>query len=381
MAAEPTTDRSGMQNGIRIGRVSGVVLRLNWSVGIIAALITWSLADSVLPELVEGRSTTAYWVTGATTSVLFFASLLAHELGHSMVAIRAGVGVEEITLWLFGGVARLQRRPDQPRDALRIAAAGPAVSAAIGVVAVTIGTALTGLPGAAALWLGAMNMMLMAFNLLPAFPLDGGRIYQAWLWGKSGDEAKATARAVEVGLGMGAVLVGLGVVQLFLGSLVGGIWMMAIGWFVREAARAEWRGAVVDDRLGDLTVADVMSPAPETVPASLTIDGFVAGLLRSGRHAAYPVVDASGSVTGLLRLTDIRATNAGGTTPVAEVALPIAQVATAAPTTPLRDFLADLDRSQRGRTLVFDAGRLVGIIAPSDLARLLVIAELDASRA
>jgi Zn-dependent protease len=361
-----------------MGRARGIDLRLNWSVFVIAVLVAWSLADTVFPEYEVGRSSGAYWVAGAVTSVAFFASLVAHELGHSIVALREGVKVKSITLWLFGGVAQLGSEPQTPGASFRIAVAGPAVSAAFGIVGVVAGTLLNGLPRIAVMWFGVMNIFLVLFNLLPAFPLDGGRIYQAWQWQRTGDARTATERAAVLGLTIGAALVGLGVLQLLVSGPVGGIWLMFIGWFIREAARAELRQASVGEPLSKITVSEVMTANPAVVTAGMSVNDFVEAVFFGGRHAAYPVTDTSGEVMGLVtlrRLRSVRADNAGART-IGELATPIAEVVTVAPSAPVAELLNRVGGAGDNRALVFDDGALVGIVSPSDLARLIAYLEL-----
>ena len=363
-----------------MGRARGIDLRLNWSVFVIAVLVAWSLADSVFPEFVEGRSTGAYWVAGGLTSVAFFASLVAHELGHSIVALREGVKVKSITLWLFGGVAQLGSEPQTPGASFRIAVAGPAVSAGFGIVGVVAGTFLDGLPRIAVLWFGVMNLFLVVFNLLPAFPLDGGRIYQAWQWQRTGDARTATERAAVLGLTIGAALVGLGVLQLLVSGPVGGIWLMLIGWFIREAARAELRQVTVGEPLSKITVSQVMTANPAVVTSGMSVNDFVEAVFFGGRHAAYPVTDASGEVTGLITLSRLRSVPAdeAGVRTMDELATPIDDVLIVAPSTPVTELLNRVGSTRDNRALVFDAGALVGIVSPSDLSRLIAYLELAA---
>lgn len=365
-------------DGIPMARIRGIDLRLNWSVFVIAVLVAWSLADSVFPEFVDGRSTGAYWVAGAVTSVAFFASLVAHELGHSIVALREGVKVKSITLWLFGGVAQLGSEPQTPGASFRIAVAGPAVSAAFGIVGIFAGTFLEGLPRIAVLWFGVMNIFLVFFNLLPAFPLDGGRIYQAWQWQRTGDARTATERAAVLGLTIGAALVGLGVLQLLVSGPVAGIWLMLIGWFIREAARAELRQASVGQRLSKIPVSQVMTANPASVSSGMSVNGFVEAVFFGGRHAACPVTDTSGEVMGLITLRRLRGVPAdeAEVRTMGELATPIAEVVTIAPSAPVVELLNRVGGTGHNRALVFEAGDLVGIISPSDLARLIAYLEL-----
>lgn len=328
-------------NGLLLGRIQGIPIRVNWSVAVIAALLASSLASTVFPSVIEGRSDGAYWVTAIVTTVAFLASIAAHEYGHALVALRHSVRVESITLWIFGGVAQLGDQPTSPLAALRIAAAGPVVSAAIGVSSVLASAGLSGLPGAATLWLGTMNLLLMGFNLLPAFPLDGGRIYQAWLWRRDGDEVAASVRAARLGRGISAGLVGLGVVQVAFGGFIGGIWSMAIGWFIREAARIEHIGSITAQPLHEILVSDLMSPDPITVDA-----------------------DVPRSTPG---------------TTVGDLAIPIAQIPVIAPDATVSELVRVAANRAVTRTLVMDDGQLVGIVASSDLSRLLGVLELQAA--
>lgn len=370
-------------DGVLIGRVRGIDLRVNWSIGIIAMLIAWSLAETVLPDAVDGRSETEYWVAGTLTALGLLAALIAHELGHSLVALRNDVGVKGITLWMLGGVAVLERNPSTPGAAIRIAAAGPAVSAAIGVIGLAVAVPLTGLAGASVQWFGAMNLALAAFNLLPAFPLDGGRLYQAWQWRTTGSERDATRRAVRLGLSVGAVLVGIGLLELLLVSTIGGLWLMMIGWFIREAARAHLRQSEMERPLSDMHVTQVMSPAPVTVLSDISLDNFIAGVFFGGRHAAYPVVDADGAVVGMITLNAVRSLppERAAHSTVAELTVPLDDLVVVAPETSVAELMPLMqERGERRALVMDDAGALLGIVSPSDVARLVAVVELAVDR-
>lgn len=369
-----------MRGGLHLGTVRGIELRINWSVAVIMWLVAWSLAAEALPALVEGRTDGEYWTAGIVTTVAFFAGLVAHELGHSLVALRRGVEVRSITLWLFGGVAELGSSPRRADDAFRIAIAGPLVSLALGAAGLAASWPAPGLAGAALLWFGSMNLVLALFNLLPAFPLDGGRVYQAWLWGRGRGELEATTRAAGLGHVIGGVLVALGLVEALLGGLVGGIWLMAIGWFLREASLAEAAHARVEGPLRSLTVAEVMTPAPLTVRAATPLEEFVAGVFFGGRHAAYPVVDDAGAPRGLLTVATMRVIprDEWPQRTVGSVATPLAEVVVVTSHDALGALMGALAGRGDGRALVIDEGRLVGIVAPSDIARLVGLIELTA---
>lgn len=364
--------------GVRLGTIAGIEVRVNWSVLVIASLVAWSLSDAILPAAVEGRAWPEYWAAGVLTTGAFFAGLLAHELGHSLVARRAGVDIESITLWMFGGVANLERSPESPDDALRIAVAGPAVSVALGAIGLVLSAFLDGLVAASLAWFGLINLLLAGFNLLPAFPMDGGRVYQAWLWRRSGDEVAATERAAGLGRVIGGGLVVLGVLEVLIGGLIGGLWFVVIGMFLREASRAELRHVRVERPLRHVTVADVMSPRPVTVDAGTTISELVAWMLAGARHVAYPVTSPSGDLVGLVDRAAVARTSRHDwpTTSVGDVATPVAELVVVGSSTPVVDLLARLQLGGDHRALVVDEGRLVGIVAPSDIMRLVQLVEL-----
>jgi Zn-dependent protease/CBS domain-containing protein len=375
-----------MNESFPLGRIAGIKVGVHWSLFVIAGLVAWGLADTMLPDVAPGYSDAAYVVAGAVGAVVFFAALLAHELGHSVVAIRRGVGVESITLWLFGGVARLTRDMPSPEAELRIASAGPAVSAGIaaacGALALLLDASdVSELAAETAAWLALVNGVLVVFNLVPGAPLDGGRILHAWVWRRTGDSRRATVVASAAGRGFGYVLIAVGI-ALALGGALGGIWFALIGWFLVSAATAEQSHLLLRGALAGVRVRDVMTPDPVTVPAGTTVAHLLEDVLWRHHCSAFPVVDTSGAVTGLVTLRGLRAVpgDARGGTSVDAVAISGAQVARAAPDEPLLDLLermaATADRS--GRALVFSEGRLVGIVSPSDVNRALEIASLRA---
>ena len=232
--------------GVRLGTVLGIPIRLDWSVVVIFGLISWSLSASCVSRpRRSGYSTREYWAAGITTATFFFMSLLAHEISHSVVARRLGIGVRDITLWLFGGVSTIEGEAHTPRDEMKIAIAGPVTSVAIAFGA-TFCALVLGALGAPALltgcmlWLGSINVVLAIFNLAPAAPLDGGRVLHAWLWHRRGDRDERRCRAAaRAGRVFGWILVTLGFVEFATTDAVGGIWFVLLGSFLISAARGE----------------------------------------------------------------------------------------------------------------------------------------------
>ncbi|MEM7276164.1 MAG: site-2 protease family protein [Actinomycetota bacterium] len=232
-----------MRDSIRLGTISGISIGLHWSIVLIAALFTVSLAGTILPAAAPGAAGIAYLAVALATAAAFFASIGAHELGHSIVARNNGVGILGITLFALGGVAKLESEPDDAKVAGRIALAGPAVSVVIGIAGLVLGATVTsvGLPtlvAAGLTWLGIVNLAMAVFNMLPALPLDGGRVLQAFLWNRGGDRHDATIRAARLGRYIGWALIIFGVWQ-FLNAGAGGLWTALIGWFIVTSARAE----------------------------------------------------------------------------------------------------------------------------------------------
>src|SRR3989449_10680767 len=229
-----------MNENLSLGRIAGIHVGLNWSLLVIAALIAWSLATGILPLAAPNQNSGAYWTAGVVSSFVYLASLLAHELAHSIVAMRRGVRVEGITLWLFGGVSRLGSDTASPGVQVLITAVGPLTSLVLGAVFLLAAAASAGngsaLLTAALSWLGYINIILGVFNLLPAFPLDGGRILQSLIWLRTGDRLRATRIAARIGMGFAFLFIAYGLVTfLFAGSLIGGGLSVVHGWFLLSA--------------------------------------------------------------------------------------------------------------------------------------------------
>ena len=231
-----------MRPTIRLGTISGIDIGLHWSIAAIGFLVVSALTGTVLPSLVPGMTGAAYLMAALATALLFLGSIVAHELGHSIVAQRNNIGVRGITLFALGGVASLEREPDDPGAAARIALAGPAVSVAVGVAALAASSVLGALgvgalTTAAIFWLGIINLALAVFNMIPALPLDGGRVLQAVLWKRTGERHQATISAAKLGRWLGWAIVAFGLWQFF--QTGAGLWTALIGWFVVMSARAE----------------------------------------------------------------------------------------------------------------------------------------------
>ncbi len=290
-----------------IGTIAGIRIALHPSWLVIAFLITYSLAVGDLPTRFRGWEPALYWIVAATVAALFFASVLAHELSHALVARRFGITVSDITLFIFGGAASLEGDTRTPREEALVAAAGPLMSIALGGVLLGIGT-LIDQPQATALlgWLGYINLTLGVFNLIPGFPMDGGRILRALLWKVRGDQFAATRMAAAVGRGFGYLLIGLGAFVAFQGGVFNGIWLALIGWFLSTAAEATVAQMTVQRSLAGVKVRDVMDVDPPSVSPNETVGELVNERLMRGEGRSFLVRHDDGGLAGIVTLSDVR---------------------------------------------------------------------------
>ena len=371
-----------MRASIRMGSLLGIPLSINWSVLLVAWLIAFSLAGQLLPAQVPGLSAALYWAAGAIVALLLFGSLLAHELSHAIVARREGLNVSGITLWLLGGVTRMEGDPRSPGAEARIAGAGPLASfgLALGFGAVALGFGLApasdviALAFASATWLALVNLILAVFNLLPGAPLDGGRIARAVLWRLGRDKLRATRLATGLGQLLGYGLVALGLVQAFTGD-VGGIWLVLLGFFLATAASAERRSTELSESLRGVRVGDVMTRQPLRAPASLTVDTFE-GAATSEGDSTWLLTEPGGAVVSVLGLERLRLVRGDDrrTKRVGELATPLDQSPIAYADELVTDVLARLAGETafavvRERTAA--STDIVGLLTPEDLRRTL----------
>lgn len=366
-----------MNPTFRLGRILGIPVGVNWSVVIIAGLIGWTLAGSVLPELSPGSTTLSYWIAGTIVALVFFVSLLVHEFSHAMVGRRYGVVADRITLWLLGGVSQFESEAPNAVAEFWIALAGPLMSFALAILfgaaaAVASALHLPDLVSDSLFWLSYINALLGVFNLLPAYPLDGGRVLRAAIWWHH-DRVEATRKAARVGSILAWGMIILGMLIALEGAVVSGVWFVLLGWFIDNAGRAEANAVVQQDALGSVTVEHLMSTHPVTVPEHLSVDDLIHDYVLGRHHSAFPVTGPSGLV-GLVGLDQLRTVDPARRrqTTVGQIAVPLAQVAVVAPRDSGVDALTHMNAARATRALVLDAeGRLVGIVTQTDLTRAL----------
>ena len=370
-----------MRQTLRLGRIAGIPVGVHWSVLVIMVLLVQGLAIAIVPNAAPGQPWPVYWGLGIVGAVLFLASLLAHETAHALVALRFGIRVERITLWLLGGVAEFHDEPSSARADLLVAGVGPLTSIALGGVfggATVLGRAV-GLPvamTAVLAWLAVINVLLGVFNLLPGAPLDGGRVLRAAIWHLRGDRHRAAIAAARAGHMLGLLLVIVGLGGLLVYGALNGLWLALVGWFLISAANAEQNAARLNLLLGRIPVRTVMTADPVSGDPRQSIDDFVTTVAATSTHRAFPLRDEQGRPCGVVRLADLARvpTELRRTTPVIQVALPLARVPVVEVSQPLVDVAPIIVRG--GLAVVVDNGRLVGVLSSDDLLRATELASL-----
>ncbi len=291
-----------ISRSVRVGRLAGIPIGVQPLWLVIVGLITFSLGAAYYPDQAPGLAPAAAYGLGLLSALLLFASILLHELGHAVVARRYGVEIEEIDLWLLGGVARMSGYPKRAADELRFALAGPAVTLAIalcfGLIALMLPASTPEAVTAVVSYQLVVNAAILGFNLLPAFPLDGGRVARALIWGHTGDLTRATTTAAAIGRGFGFAMVGLGVVAALAGGF-GGIWLALIGFFVIAAARAEAEGLWVRTALTGRLARNLMTAPAICIPAGISVEEAVREYFLAHPVSAFPVLD-DGRLVGLI---------------------------------------------------------------------------------
>ena len=361
---------------IRLGSIFGIEIGANWSLLFIFALIAWTLAVGTLPQDVPNQPAAAYWIAGAAGAMVFYGCLLAHELSHALVARRSGVKVAGITLWLFGGVSRLDGEPKSAGAEALIAGVGPITSLVIAGIAYGLSLATTTAPLASDLftWLAYINVLLALFNLVPAFPLDGGRLLSSFFWWRQGTRQRGVHSAVRIGRFFAYLMIAIGVLALFTGSVVNGVWLAFVGWFLLSAGSSEEAGSTIKSALKSVPVSAAMTSPVVTIPDWLTVEQFLESVAPGHHFTTYPIHDPSGKLTGVVRLTDlVRVGGAQRDRRLSGVARPIGDVPTTRPEEMLADLIERVGAALENRVLVFDQGQLVGILSPVDIARLLTM--------
>jgi PDZ domain-containing secreted protein/Zn-dependent protease/CBS domain-containing protein len=374
--------RDMLSPSITFLKVRGISIGAHWSWIFVAGFIAWSLGDQLFPRTHPGLDERSYVYMGVVSAVIFFVSILLHELGHAFQALKEGMKVDGITLWLFGGVARFEGMFPSAGAEFRIAIAGPIVSLFLGLAFAAAGLLgdNAGMPEqvvGVATYLGRINLIVLAFNMVPALPLDGGRVLRSWLWHRQGSFTAATLSAARAGTAFGYVLMGAGFLSLFSSAVTGGIWFIVLGFFLLQAAQSEAQYAHLARVFRPLKVRDLMTAEPVKASPTLTVADFLEWILPL-RHSTFPVSD-NGELLGLISIRMAGAVPAGERQRllVRDVMLPADSVPVVDPDTEMMDALTAL-RAGLGRAVVLDdSERIAGILSVSDVVKAL---ELEQAR-
>ncbi len=362
---------------IKLFKLLGFQVKVDLSWLILAVLVTWSLARGYFPFRYGNLDAHTYWVMGFLGAAGLFLSIVLHELGHSLVSRKQGVPIKGITLFIFGGVAEMSDEPTDARSEFRMAIIGPIVSLVLGAACY-----LTYLAGEQLQWptalsgvfqyLGFINIMLAVFNMLPAFPLDGGRVLRSYLWHRKGNLKKATASTSKIGAGFGMFLIILGVVSVLFGSFISGMWWFLIGMFLRNAAKSSYVQLEIREALKGEPIERFMSRNLITVPADISIDDMVHDYVYRYHFHMFPVVRDS-RVLGCISTNEVKkiTREEWAQHSVQEMLVPCSGNNTVAPTTDALDVLATLQRTGSSRLLVMDGDRLAGVVSLKDLLQFL----------
>ncbi len=362
---------------VTLFKMFGFAVRADASWLIIAVFIAWSLAVGVFPHYYPGLSGAEYWLMGISGAILLFLSIIVHELAHSLVARKNGLPMKGITLFIFGGVAEMDQEPPTAKAEFQMAIAGPLTSVLIGAVFLGIAMVMHGIWPVVAVgvcfYLGWINWLLAGFNMIPAFPLDGGRVLRSALWYWKGNIWQATRIASTIGSGFGILLMAFGVYQLLIGDFIGAVWYFLIGMFLRGAAQGSYQQLLVQRMLQGEPIRRFMNTTPVTVSPAISLEDLVENYIYRYHYKMFPVVNDSQELLGCITTKEVREV------PRSEWAQRSVQAAmrpycaddTVAPDTDSVKALAMMRKSQNSRLMVVEDGRLVAVLTLKDLLNFL----------
>jgi Zn-dependent protease len=355
-----------METSIKLGKIWGIPIQLHFSWFLILGLLTWSLASGYFPQEYPALTPAVHWLLGVVTSFLFAASVLLHELGHSNLALREGIPVKGITLFIFGGVAQITREPRSPGAEFRIASAGPLVSLALAGLFGGLWLLDRAMPVLAApsLWLARINLSLALFNLIPGFPLDGGRVLRALVWKFTGSLQKATKVASFTGGLVAVGFIGLGVFTIFRGNFIDGLWLAFIGWFLQNAAAASYAQSGMQQALRGVRVSEVMERDLARVDGGISLRQLVQFYVTEGGQRVFFVTQEGGKLRGMLTVHDLMRVPRlqWEHTPVEQAMIPIDRLAAVHPDSELLAALQKMDEADLAQVPVVEDSQLRGLL-------------------
>jgi len=372
-----------MRGVIGLGRILGIPIGVNYTWFIAVLVIAWSMARGYYAVRFPGSPAATHWAMGLISALLLFACVVLHELGHAVAARRYGIRTRNITLFLFGGVAQIAKEPPTPAAELIVAASGPLTSLALGAVFAAAHLPATGSALDALLaYLAWANTGLAVFNLIPGFPLDGGRMLRALVWHVTASLERATLIASRAGQLVALVLIAGGVVGAFAGSVTLGLWLILLGWFMDTGAQASYQQVLMREALGRIRVGDIMTREIHGVDPGVTLDQLVSDYFLPYKHGGFPVMWGD-RLLGIITLHDVKDVPRGrrATTTVREAMTPLSRLRTVRPSASAYDAFTRMAHDNIGRLLVVDSdGTLVGILTRSDLMHVMrVRLELEES--
>jgi len=360
---------------LNLGKIAGVHVSIHHTLWLVFLMVAFSLATGYMPHHYPGLPAYVYWIIGLTSAMILFGSVLLHELCHSYIAMRNGIPVGRITLFFFGGVSEITEEPKSPDVEFRMAAVGPASSFLIAIVLGTFwylfkSSNLSVGPTAIMEYGATINVMLGGFNLLPAFPLDGGRVFRAILWRRRRDLLKSTMTAAKVGVGLAYLMMFGGFVVMFFGGFFNGVWTIMMGWFLKSGAESSMSQTIIGEAFSKMRVGEVMSKNVITVDPDLTIEELVKNNFLVYRYAAYPVPE-DGEIWGMVTMEMLKQVprERWNQTKVKYIMIPVDRLVMVRSDTLASDVMYKMARYGAGRVLIVDEGKLLGIVSHSDLMR------------
>jgi Zn-dependent protease/predicted transcriptional regulator len=370
---------------LNLFKLFGFQVKIDFSWVFIAVLIAWSLSTGLFPFQYQGLSTRTYWIMGIIGSLGLFLSIIIHEFSHSLAARRYGMHMKGITLFIFGGMAEMSDEPPSPRAEFMMAVVGPVTSILLAGVfyVIYIAGATQGQPNpvnGVVRYLAFINALLAAFNVVPAFPLDGGRMLRSVLWGVKGDLRWATRVSARIGSGFGILLIGIGIFNVFAGNFIGGMWWFLIGMFLYSAAKMSYQQLLTRRALEGESVRRFMKSDPITVPPDMTIKEIVEDYVYVFHHKLYPVVDGSGRLNGCITTQQIKEVpqEEWDQKRIGDLKNPCSGENTLSADTDAVEALSLMNRTGASRLMVTENGRLVGVVTLKDMLKFLSLRiELD----
>ncbi len=362
-----------MKNSFGIGKIKGIQLEVNISWFIVFGLLTFMLATSYFPEMYPNWGPALRWTLAGIIALLLFGSVLLHELSHSLVSIHLGIKVDKISLFIFGGIAQMEREPDEPKKELKIAIAGPAMSLFLSFLFMILAFILVLLKApepviAAADYIFSMNLMLALFNLVPAFPMDGGRILRALIWHFTGKLHYATKIASSIGGKFGYFLILLGIILMLTGNYINGIWLVFIGWFINQASQSSYKNTIISDIFSKIRVREFMTDKVIAVDNIISVRELVDKYFYKYKFPSFPV-KMNEEIIGIVTAESVKKIpqESWDQMTVASIITSLEDNLIVSPEDIVSDVMTKLFSNAIGRVLVMDQDKLIGIVSRTDI--------------